>query len=1124
MSDIDDVDFTESTQNDSGSYQYPTEPPGTPPSPFKSPTIVSSPDRTDRKHHRSVSEQVFSKAGLHGNGSKGYIRARLLKRNAFEKSPDFNVEQEMDIDSANEKYSGRSGMGGYGTGWEFGNRPGPSALYSDFSPFERTEGTSAQTRSTSGRPFSGEHFKQALKKTVKKALNSSRTDLEETTESSLNRNSISTRDSRHRHMRFPAERRRRRASVCAEYTEGRKRSFRSTADDNSVSMNSDGQLDDYQLKPSKIHGSLADLISRVKRSRSGPIMQELQIIEKHKVRSDKLIGRAYIYLHRDEVGCSHEAPIKYFSLRKGSTQLLGILYVDTIVEIGFLMDFDDSTISGAPDELELFDEMSSPATNRSYTKKSQIPKKVALKLMSHVHRAHLHRSKNRYSTQGSKETSFQSAIRIEGKFAFSPYEVTRQYLEGNDAIPNASVPWRPFLEWPGHRYLQPPMMAFQRQYSTHFWELRIPKILWPIEFLLPMGRLAFPTANLVDNLDVGDMVKITKIVESGVVNIYLVGARGLRPIPQVEMTSEKVDEKSASSMSTVGGTMSAGSTLGGSTISGSDYIVSDLSASDAGVNTVSPETRAASLVALHWAAKSLTLQPSSQIEFIYGNERKSSCMIKNNSNPDFLEEFEFEVRNGCPRCIRIMVYDRETQAGNSGVQRNSIIGEGVIDLTTLPLEVTQKMELQLLRNSNEARLLMFVTITGLTTADSVPLQALPQVNSTILPSSMASSSYSQPTNNSFDECGGDSQNGRTDVENKSDLPNLPHNFLHIVKDHFSFKESFKNSQDIGWMRLKICSAMGLGGRSTNGRTEIFCAVDMFNVHLQTQSLVKHKNLTWNRCFVIPLSDIHGIMRITVVEVEKNKSEIIGGLAIHPLRVDNGGSKWYALKTPDLRGPTKGSILLEVNVFFNQFKAALKSFSPMELPYRSLAMKQNEFWKDYLRLLQQRFEHLKPALELIRWFGRTLEDWWEWKNPIYSILGLIGYELLVYHFKPYFIPLSMIIVLMKNRIYNRESTDSIILGLKHIKNAAQLASPQEHELYKHQYGILEQSARLSEPIPGDEGNDFDWFDFEEALLENPKRSSHAALQPHSIHLVEKESDAKYLQMARDFEGPKFFRLI
>lgn len=164
------------------------------------------------------------------------------------------------------------------------------------------------------------------------------------------------------------------------------------------------------------------------------------------------------------------------------------------------------------------------------------------------------------------------------------------------------------------------MMAFQRRCPTRFWELRIPKIPWPIEFLLPMTRLSFTSANLVDSLDVGDTVKVTKIVESGFVNIYLVGGRGLRSMPRVEMAAG-VGSDDKSSVGLPAGSMIGGSMVG-STMSSGD-LTSSMSPS---VNMTSPETRAASLVALHWAAKSLTLPPSPQIEFSYGNEKKVSSV------------------------------------------------------------------------------------------------------------------------------------------------------------------------------------------------------------------------------------------------------------------------------------------------------------------------------------------------------------------------------------------------------------------------------------------------------------------------------------------------------------------
>lgn len=48
--------------------------------------------------------------------------------------------------------------------------------------------------------------------------------------------------------------------------------------------------------------------------------------------------------------------------------------------------------------------------------------------------------------------------------------------------------------------------------------------------------------------------------------------------------------------------------------------------------------------------------------------------MKNTSNPDYLDEFVFPVRNGSPRFLKIIVIDEETQAGTGGVSRSHTLG------------------------------------------------------------------------------------------------------------------------------------------------------------------------------------------------------------------------------------------------------------------------------------------------------------------------------------------------------------------------------------------------------------------------------------------------------------------
>lgn len=107
----------------------------------------------------------------------------------------------------------------------------------------------------------------------------------------------------------------------------------------------------------------------------------------------------------------------------------------------------------------------------------------------------------------------------------------------------------------------------------------------------------------------------------------------------------------------------------------------------------------------------------------------------------------------------------------------------VIDLTDLPLELTQKMELQLLKNSNEARILMFVTITGLSTAVRSPLQASDTFSTNSPLSSPISMSRSFTSLSNFDTRS-DLKDSISERDEKSSYPVLPVDYLQLVAEHF----------------------------------------------------------------------------------------------------------------------------------------------------------------------------------------------------------------------------------------------------------------------------------------------------------------------------------------------------
>ncbi|VDN16593.1 unnamed protein product [Dibothriocephalus latus] len=135
------------------------------------------------------------------------------------------------------------------------------------------------------------------------------------------------------------------------------------------------------------------------------------------------------------------------------------------------------------------------------------------------------------------------------------------------------------------------------------------------------------------------------------------------------------------------------------------------------------------------------------------------------------------------------------------------------------------------------------------------------------------------------------------------------------------------------------------------------------------------------------------------------------------------------------------------------------------------------------------------LDLIRWWGQLFDDWWSWKNPLHSIFGLICYQLLIYNFKVYFIPLYMIMIMLKNRFYS-PTIDVVQYGIKTNKNVARLASKQEHEIYKRQFDLLEQLQKETDGAEEDNRSD--------AQPYSPDIGS-TAIQNHTEDTLEEEEE-------------------
>ncbi|VDK85131.1 unnamed protein product [Dibothriocephalus latus] len=338
------------------------------------------------------------------------------------------------------------------------------------------------------------------------------------------------------------------------------------------------------------------------------------------------------------------------------------------VHVEEMLDFPEDLVSQFSADTQSPSEVADSISLPKYTRKP-----LRNRMTSHLNRHKLRRVKSRSVISEPVEDTNELQIQNYSRFVFKPEACTKVMLERTGVKPN--IAWRPFVDWPGNRLALPRFVAMLHK-TPRVFELRSPRLDWPMEFLAPMRRLMLPSID-ASSPDSENPTAQTRVVSSGVLIIHLIGARGLRAVPHVKDVSPR-DENSSG-------------------------------------KAASPETCAASIVAYHWAAKTLTAPPKP-------SSSKSTC------NPDFLEEFEFTITNESPRFVNIIVKDDENQAGNAGITRSSHLGETIIDLAELPLEVTQRVELQLSKNTNEARLLLYVTITGLTTMLKDPPPITPPNN------------------------------------------------------------------------------------------------------------------------------------------------------------------------------------------------------------------------------------------------------------------------------------------------------------------------------------------------------------------------------------------------------------
>ncbi|XP_060797029.1 multiple C2 and transmembrane domain-containing protein 2 isoform X2 [Neoarius graeffei] len=235
----------------------------------------------------------------------------------------------------------------------------------------------------------------------------------------------------------------------------------------------------------------------------------------------------------------------------------------------------------------------------------------------------------------------------------------------------------------------------------------------------------------------------------------------------------------------------------------------------------------------------------------------------------------------------------------------------------------------------------------------------------------------------------------------------PHERENMI-NKYNFRNSLKNLKDIGFLQVKVFKALDLMAADLNGKSDPFCVLELGNDRLHSHTLYKTLYPEWNKVFTFPVKDIHDVLEVTVFDEDGDKApDFLGKVAIPLLSIRNRQLISYPLKKEDLGGLSKGSILLELEVFFNPIKASIRTFNPKE---RKFLEDNSKFSK---KILARNVLRVRNIYRSIRQILQYIKSCFQWESVQRSIFAFVIFVLTVWYWDFYMLPLFLVILLLWN---------------------------------------------------------------------------------------------------------------
>ncbi|XP_067411731.1 multiple C2 and transmembrane domain-containing protein 2 [Emydura macquarii macquarii] len=338
-----------------------------------------------------------------------------------------------------------------------------------------------------------------------------------------------------------------------------------------------------------------------------------------------------------------------------------------------------------------------------------------------------------------------------------------------------------------------------------------------------------------------------------------------------------------------------------------------------------------------------------------GDQKYKSKTLCKSANPQWREQFDFHYFSDRKDKLDIEVW------GDDNKKREELLGMCKVDITALPSQQTNVLELPLEKHLGS--LLMLIAVTPCSGVSISDLCVCP---------------LGDPS------------------ERKQ------------ISQRYCIKNSLRDMKDIGFLQVKVLKAVDLLAADFSGKSDPFCVLELGNDRLQTHTVYKNLNPEWNKVFTFPVKDIHNVLEVTVFDEDGDKPpDFLGKVAIPLLSIRNGQQCCYTLKNKDLELVSKGVLWLELDVLFNPVKASIRTFKPRE---KRFIGDNRKFSK---KILSRNVDRVKKITMAIWNTIQFLRSCFLWESTRRSVVAFVVFVVAVWHIELYMVPLALLLLFAYN---------------------------------------------------------------------------------------------------------------